>query len=547
MTERAQREVTPRDGELRLTAIELERKIIERSHEHSRTWHVTPDLLGVLNAKGYFETANPAWQQLLGWSEEEVITTSIFDLLHPDDVERTRGGFDLLTIEGTPALRFENRYRCKDGSYRWLSWVGVPEGDKFYCSGRDITPQKEAQARLDAVEEALRQSQKMEAIGLLTGGIAHDFNNLLQVISANLHLLAKEVVGNEQVNRRVKSASTAVQRGAKLANQLLAFGRRQALEPRVVDVGRLLAGMEDMLRRSIGDAVEVEIIIGSGLWNTLIDPTAIENVVLNLAINARDAMSGTGKLTIEVGNAFLDDMEAGRDADVTPGEYVLLTVSDTGAGMSPEVVARAFEPFFTTKPAGSGSGLGLAMVFGFVKQSGGHAKIESEVGRGTKMKLFLPRSEQQADEVARPLDSGPAVGGTETILLVEDDEAVLATTAEMLGDLGYRVIKASGAASALGLIESGLSVDLLFSDVIMPGTLTSRDLARLACARLLGLRVLFGSGYARDVIVHGGRLDAGVELLPKPYTRDTLARKIRYVLANPTERLPSGTSSLLKT
>ncbi len=379
------------------------------------------------------------------------------------------------------------------------------------------------------MEEALRQSQKMEALGQLTGGVAHDFNNLLQVISGNLQLLAKDVAGNQRAGRRVENALAGVQRGSKLASQLLAFGRRQPLEPKVVNIGRFLTGMEELLRRTLGEDIEVETIRSGGLWNVLVDPTQIENALLNLAINARDAMEGGGKLTIEAGNAFLDDNYVRQHADVPAGQYVMMAVTDTGTGMTPEVMEQVFEPFFSTKPIGKGTGLGLSMVYGFVKQSGGHVKIYSEVGQGTTVKIYFPRI-QRGEDLVTDADFGPVTGGTETILVAEDDEQVRATVIELLGDLGYAVLKAKDAAGALSIIESGVPVDLLFTDVVMPGPLKSTELARHARERMPDIAVLFTSGYTENSIVHGGRLDSGVELLSKPYTREALARKIRHVL-----------------
>lgn len=384
-------------------------------------------------------------------------------------------------------------------------------------------------------EAHLTQAQKMETIGKLTGGVAHDFNNLLQVISGNLQLLSKEIAGDERAQKRVDNAMGGVQRGAKLAAQLLAFGRRQALEPRVVNISRLVREMDDMLRRAIGEGVEVETVVGGGLWNTFVDPVQIENAVLNLAINARDAMDGQGKLTIELGNAMLDDAYARTHAEVTPGQYVMLAVTDTGTGMSPQIIDRVFEPFFSTKGEGKGSGLGLSMVYGLVKQSGGHVKIYSELGEGTTIKLYLPRAMAAEDVEVAPAE-GPLVGGAETVLVVEDDAEVRATAVEMLTDLGYRVLKATDAASALAVIESGLAIDLLFTDVVMPGPMKSPEMARKARERLPDLAVLFTSGYTENAIVHGGRLDPGVELLSKPYTREALARKFRHVLGNQKQR-----------
>ncbi|MDK4729624.1 hybrid sensor histidine kinase/response regulator [Rhizobium phaseoli] len=380
-------------------------------------------------------------------------------------------------------------------------------------------------------EAALQQAQKMESIGKLTGGVAHDFNNLLQVISGNLQLLGKDVAENGRAKERIANALVAVERGSRLASQLLAFGRRQPLEPKVVNIGRLVTGMDDMLRRALGEEIEVETIVSGGLWNTFADPVQIENALLNLAINSRDAMDGAGRLTIEVGNAFLDDSYSRTHPEVKAGQYVVLAVTDTGSGMTEEVKEQAFEPFFSTKPEGKGTGLGLSMVYGFVKQSGGHVKIYSQTGEGTTIKLYLPRSLRSEDR-ATAADTVPATGGTETILVAEDDEGVRATVIEMLSDLGYYVLKAKDAQSALTVIESGAHIDLLFTDVVMPGTLKSPELARLARARLPDIAVLYTSGYTEDSIVHGGRLDPGLELLSKPYTREDLARKIRHVLAS---------------
>jgi CheY-like chemotaxis protein len=325
---------------------------------------------------------------------------------------------------------------------------------------------------------------------------------------------------------------TTVEKGAKLASYLLAFRRRQPLEPKVIKISRVAMGMEDMLRRALGEEIEIEPVISGGLWNTSVDVAQLENVILNLAINARDAVKGAGKLTIEANNAVLDDLYCGAHAEVTPGQYVMLAVSDTRAGMTPDVLRQAFEPFFSTKEEGKGTGLGLSMVYGFVKQSGGHVKIYSEPGQGTTVKIDRPRNHAAEDALGPFEAQQPAVGGTETILVAEDEEAVRTTVVDMLTDLGYRVLKAADAASALAVVESGVPIDVLFTDVVMPGTLRSPELVRMARERLPNLAVLFTSGYTGNSIVHGGRLDPGVELLSKPYTRERLARRIRQVLAN---------------
>lgn len=514
--------------ELRRLNESLHEEVAQRTAERDRMWRLSTDIMLVADFNARIMAVNPACQTVLGWSESDLLGNSFADLIHPDDLDKTLQEVAALKA-GERTLSFENRYACKDGRFRTLSWTAVPDEQYIHAVGRDVTHDRLAAQALKRTELALQQSQKMETIGKLTGGVAHDFNNLLQVISGNLQLLARDVAGNDRAMRRVANARSGVARGAKLASQLLAFGRRQPLEPRVIRIGRLLSGMEDMLHQSLGDAVEIETVVSAGLWNTCVDPTQVENAVLNLAINARDAMSGVGKLTLEVGNAFLDDAYTRAHADVTAGQYVLLAVTDTGHGMTPDVMAEAFEPFFSTKPEGKGTGLGLSMVYGFVKQSGGHIKIYSEVEFGTTVKIYLPRS-LEAEDSAVATTTGPVDGGSETILVAEDDEQVRATVVEMMMDLGYRVLTAHDAASALNIVESGVHIDLLFTDVVMPGPLRSPELARRARARLPGLAVLFTSGYTENAIMHGGRLDPGVELLSKPYGGDALAAKLRQVL-----------------
>ncbi len=382
-------------------------------------------------------------------------------------------------------------------------------------------------ARMRA-EATVRQSQKMEAIGHLTGGVAHDFNNLLQIISANLDLAVAGAPADARLRERLQNAIGAVVRGSRLTGQLLAFARRQPLEPRSVDLGRVIRDMSDLLRRTLGENIQVETVIAGGLWNTLVDPNQVENTVLNMAINARDAMPEGGRLTLEVANAYLDDAYAAGHSEVTPGQYVMLAVTDTGTGMSPEVMNRVFEPFFTTKPEGKGTGLGLAQAYGFTKQSGGHIKIYSEIGHGTTIKLYLPRTRREADvpEAAAP----PAQGGDEHILVVEDDEGVRAAVVDMLADLGYRVSRADNAESALDVLKTQ-KPDLIFTDVVMPGAIHTRDFTRLAQEMHPGVRILYTSGYTQNAIVHNGKLDDDALLLSKPYRKDELARKLRSVFA----------------
>ena len=473
-------------------------------------------------------------------------------IVHPEDLAAAAAIWAKSLSSGEP-YQAEFRLRRADGMFRWHVARALPiygsagEITRWIGTNTDIDDQKntaaalahlnetleqrveERSAELLKTQDALRQSQKMESLGNLTGGIAHDFNNLLQLISGNLQLLRRDIAGNARAEQRVENALSGVWRGAKLASQLLSFGRRQPLEPKIINIGRLIRNLDDLLRRTLGEQIEIETVIAGGLWNTLVDPGNIENAILNLALNARDAMDGSGKLTIEAGNTFLSDDYAKAHADVTPGQYVLLAVTDTGCGIPGDIVDEVFEPFFTTKPEGKGSGLGLSMVYGFVKQSHGHIKIYSEVGQGTTIKLYLPRSILPEDRTEEA-DHQPMEGGSETILVVEDDAEVRNTSVATLRDLGYHVLEAADAQTALQIVETGQPVDVLFTDVVMPGPLKSTELAREATTRLPKLAVLFTSGYTENAIVHGGRLDHGVELLPKPYTREALADKIRSVL-----------------
>ena len=506
---------------------------------------VTDYAIYMLDRDGRVASWNAGAERIKGYAPAEIIGEH-FSRFYTEE-ERNAG----VPTQGLETARREGRWEReglrvrKDGSMFWAHVViDAIKDDQGRVIGfakvtRDVTERKEAERALEKAQRALQQSQKMDALGQLTGGVAHDFNNLLQVISSNLQLLGKDIAGNPRAETRVQNALAGVTRGARLASQLLAFGRRQALEPKVVNIGKFVKGMDDMLRRTLGGEIEVETVISGGLWNTVVDPGQIENAILNLAINARDAMDRNGRLTIEAGNAHLDGIYSGQH-DLKPGQYVMLAVTDTGHGIPPELLERVCEPFFSTKPEGKGTGLGLSMVYGLVKQSGGHIQIYSEVGEGTTVKIYLPRSLEGEDLLA-DAPQHPVEGGQETILVVEDDEDVREAAVAMLSDLGYRVLKAKDAASALTVIESGTPVSLLFTDVVMPGPLRSPDLARKAKERVPGLAVLFTSGYTENAIVHGGRLDAGVELLGKPYTREALARKIRQVLGDRPKHLVSET------
>jgi PAS domain S-box-containing protein len=517
-----------------------------------------PVMMWMTDPAGALTYLNRGWSEFTGQTAEAALGFGAWEALHPADRERSERIF-FAANSAREAFRIEYQLRRADGAYRWALSAASPRFGNdgqflgYIGSVIDISERKEAEEVLQRTNEILetrvqaavaeraeaeaqlRQAQKMEAIGKLTGGVAHDFNNVLQVIAGNLRLLTGDLAGNLRGERRLETAIAALGRGSKLAAQLLAFGRRQPLAPKVINLGRLVRGIDDMLRRALGEGIQIETVIAGGLWNTLVDAIQVENALLNLAINSRDAMNGHGKLTIEAGNAFLDDIYTERHADVAAGQYVMLAVTDTGCGIPSELIERVFEPFFTTKPEGQGTGLGLSMVYGFVKQSGGHIKIYSEPGQGTTVRIYLPRARDQED-VETDVQPGPATGGTETVLVVEDDVDVRATVVDMLSELGYRILKAKDAQSALAIIESGVPIDLLFTDVVMPGPLRSPELARKARERLPDVAVLFTSGYTENAIVHGGRLDEGIDLLSKPYTEEALARKLRHVLRNQQQR-----------
>jgi signal transduction histidine kinase len=388
---------------------------------------------------------------------------------------------------------------------------------------------KEISAR-EAAESQIRQMQKMEAVGQLTGGIAHDFNNMLAVITSAMNLTQRRLArGDVDIGKFIEAAADAAVRAAKLTARLLAFARQQPLAPQVVDANRLVTSMSDLLHRTLGPSVDLETVLAGGLWRTMADTSQLENAVLNLSVNARDAMPEGGKLTIETANCHLDDRYSEMHVEVPPGQYVLIAVTDTGDGMPPDVAAKAFDPFFTTKPAGRGTGLGLSQVFGFVKQSGGHVKIYSEPGQGTSVKIYLPRflGELREEDAPRQPDLGKAP--VELILVVEDDPRVRVSTVAAVRELGYPVLHAADADEALRLLGANPGIALLFTDIVMPGV-NGRQLAETARQSLPALKVLFTTGFTRNAVVHNGVLDADVEFIAKPFTLDELAVKIRAVL-----------------
>ncbi|RYX89646.1 MAG: hybrid sensor histidine kinase/response regulator [Comamonadaceae bacterium] len=635
------------EARLRELNDDLGQQVMERTRHRGIFWDVTPDLLVVVSGDSMFEGSNPAWKTLLGWSAEELATLGFSDFVHPDDLERTQAAFEM-TKRGASVVDFQNRYIARDGSLRWLSWIAVPSGGKLYCSGRDITSERNVKAERDRLwalsedmlgranyngdmtavnpawtkvlgyteqqlltnpyadiihpdnvgvtvaalmsmgetgqptrfenrilasngvwkpigwtvspepdgvhfiavgrdltdykarerelhqaHEALRQSQKMEAVGQLTGGIAHDFNNLLAGISGSLEQLTRRIGPGrfDAIEKYVAMAQGSARRAATLTQRLLAFSRRQTLDPKPLDVNRLVAGIEELVRRTVGPSVHVEVVGAGGLWPINADASQLENALLNLCINARDAMlPDGGRLTIETANKGLDDRTA-REHDLVPGQYVTICVADTGTGMSPEVAARAFDPFFTTKPMGQGTGLGLSMIYGFVRQSGGQVRIESELGKGTSMCLYLPRHTGEAKVSPDETPTETALPGEgEVVLVIDDESTIRMVISEVLEDAGYRVLEAGDGPTGLATLQSGLRIDLLITDVGLSGGMNGRQVADAARVARPELKILFITGYAENAAVGNGYLESGMEVLTKPFELSALANKVSDML-----------------
>jgi len=520
---------------------ELEDRVAERTNDLRRSELQFRELVSavvdyaiyMLDVDGHIASWNGGAERIKGYSKNEVIGKHFSMFYTPEDREK-RVPWHALTVAATMGKYEAEAWRVrKDGQRFWASVVidaiyneaGAVVG--FAKVTRDLTERR-------LIEEQLRQSQKMEAIGQLTGGVAHDFNNLLTVIVGNLETIWRHApVDDGKLRRAIDQVTRGAQRAVTLTQQLLAFSRRQPLNPKPTDINRLVAGMSDLIRRTIGENIAVETVLAGGLWRVEIDAHQLESALLNLAVNARDAMPEGGKLTIETANAHLDDGYADRYPELSAGQYVVLCVTDTGTGMSADVIAHAFEPFYTTKPIGQGTGLGLSQVYGFVKQSGGHVKLYSEVEQGTTVKIYLPRMTAEVEEEPDlPFSLLPTGGKHEVVLVVEDDEDVRLFTTENLRELGFSVIEAQDGPSALKQLEQHPEIQLIFTDVGLPG-MNGAQLVAAARALRPDIKVLFTTGYARNAIVHQGRLDPGVELITKPFTRIQLASRIRDVLDVP--------------
>lgn len=527
-SEEEARELAAKLADLNAT---LEQRVRDKTRERDRIWSVSQDLLLVADYDGVWRTVNPAWTRVLGWSESELLNKTSRWLEHPDDQAKTIAEVEKLA-SGQPTVRFENRFRHKDGSYRWLSWTAVPDEHQLYCVARDVTAERAADERLKATEEALRQSQKMEAVGQLTGGIAHDFNNLLTGIVGSLDLMQTRLNQGrtENVGRYIQAAMTSANRAAALTHRLLAFARRQPLVPKSVDANSLVVSLEDLLRRTIGETIDLDIAAASPLWLTLCDPNQLESALLNLAINARDAMPDGGRLVIITQNVTVDAVGLGMPA-LVPGDYICIAVTDSGTGMSPEVAARAFDPFFTTKPIGQGTGLGLSMIYGFARQSNGHVGIDSTVGKGTTVNLYLPRYEGAAfDAIEDAMRDGQHTSAGETVLVVEDEPVVRSVIVEMLQDEGYHVLEAVDGPSGLRILRDIKQINLLVTDVGLPG-MNGRQLADQARETRPDLKILFITGYAESAVMAKGFLLPGMEMITKPFDLDNLSRRIRAMVA----------------
>lgn len=519
------------DKELRNFTSRLKAEVAARTTDRNQLWELSTDIMLRCQMSGEIIAVNPAWTNTLGWTETELLGTNLFDLIHPDDVVRTKAGA-ASSSEGVALRRFENRYRSKNGTYRWIDWSSQPANDIINAVGRDVTEDKEKAAALERIEDQLRQSQKMEAVGQLTGGLAHDFNNLLAGVSGSLEMLGIRFRQGRisDVEKYVVAAQGAVRRAAALTHRLLAFSRRQTLDPKPTDVNALVSGMTELIQRTVGPGVNVDAISATGLWTTLVDAGQLENALLNLCINSRDAMPTGGRITIETSNKWLDH-SAAKTLDMPEGQYLALCVSDSGTGMTPDVLSQAFDPFFTTKPIGQGTGLGLSMIYGFANQSGGQVRIYSEIAQGTTVCIYLPRFHGDATnerDPAPPLTvSGAEAGGT--VLVVDDEPSVRMLVTDMMEELGYTVIEAADSIAGLKILQSDIRIDLLISDVGLPGGINGRQMADAARPSRPTLKVLFITGYAENSVIGNGHLAPGMQVMTKPFSLDALAAKVRQL------------------
>lgn len=513
----------------------LEAEVTQRTADRNRLWLLSSDIMLQCTFEGVITAVNPAWTEVLGWEEAELHGSSLFELIHPDDLKHTQAGASKSST-GHAYPRFDNRYRHKDGSYRWISWATQPDAHHIYAVGRDFTVEHDKAQALAAAEEALRQSQKMEAVGQLTGGLAHDFNNLLAGISGSLELMDVRIKQGRfsDVARYLAAAQGASKRAAALTHRLLAFARRQTLEPKPADANRLIQEMKEFIQRTVGPSIELNVSGDSGLWPIRVDAPQLENALLNLCINARDAMPEGGQISVVTANEWLDEsLSPPRNTTKGSGApYIVLRISDTGSGMSPQIVARVFEPFFTTKPIGQGTGLGLSMVYGFVQQSGGQVRITSVVGKGTTVSIYLPRydGELTQHEVAPSALEQQASHRSATVLVVDDEPTVRMLVMDVLEELGFSAIEAGDSLTGLKLLQSDVPIDLLITDVGLPGGMNGRQLADAARESRPHLPILFITGYAEISVLRNDQLDPGMSVMTKPFLIEVIKTRIQSLL-----------------
>jgi PAS domain S-box-containing protein len=520
-------------NELRKKEEALRHEVAAHAADRDRLWRISPDVMAAASlATGRFLTVNPAFTESFGWSAEEATSRPFMEMVHPDDREDVARHMMILA-EGTPLVGYETRVLHKDGSHRWVQWTISPEGELLYGVARDITAEKHQADALRQAEDALRQSQKMEAVGQLTGGLAHDFNNMLAGVAGHLELMKLRLRMGQagDLPARIDAALGVTQRAAALTHRLLAFSRRQALDPKPTSVNALVLSMNDLICRSAGPSIALRTRLQAALWTTLCDPNQLESALLNLANNARDAMPEGGVIVIETENAVIGPLQAGRYGDLKPGEYVLVTVRDSGAGMPPDVLARAFDPFFTTKPMGQGTGLGLSMVYGFARQSGGQVRIDSSPGQGTEVRMLLPRLVAEATTTAAPVSEAllPAASRKGTVLVVDDEADIRGVMAEVLRLQGYTVLEAADAPQALRHMHE-TRPDILVTDVGLPNGMNGRQLADQVRVQWPQLPVLMVTGYAESTVMRNETLPAQMELLTKPFAMTALAERVGAML-----------------
>ncbi|WP_166365117.1 hybrid sensor histidine kinase/response regulator [Pseudomonas akapageensis] len=518
--------------ELREQAANFERLVVERTTDRNRFWQLSSDIMLVTRKDLVVTAANPAWTQVLGWEIEKMVGAQILDFIHPDDHAGVGEAIEAME-RGERANNIDSRLADKNGDYHWISWSAVPDEASYFAVGRDVTLDRERALALRQAEDLLRHSQKMDAVGQLTGGLAHDFNNLLGGIVGSLDMLRHRLEQGRigELSRYIDAAQSAASRASNLTHRLLAFSRKQTLDPSTTDVDQLIHGMESLIRQTLGPHITLAIDVEPGLWTALIDANQLESTLLNLCINARDAMPEGGQVSVCARN-YNHVRQSFHEEELHPGKYLSLKITDTGCGMPADVVERAFEPFFTTKPLGQGTGLGLSMVYGFARQSGGRVHIESTVGHGTSVQLYLPRHQVAQPAVAdEPPDTVESlVGAGDGILLIDDESTLRMLFKEMLSEQGFQVMEVPDGHAGLAVLQSDAPVDLLITDIGLPGGLNGRQVADAARALRPGLKVLFITGFAEQSVTDRKGLEPGMQVLTKPFSLEELTRCVRAML-----------------